>query len=171
MTVNLTAIVPKPFNQGAFRLHLLNVARKVRTGVKRDFERTVETFESKPKFETALKFSVDELRIDVFTNDENYRSIVEGTSEHDITLSPGKRAFFFHSDFVSKTMPGVIGSREGSEGVNEVFVNPGQDRTMKITGITPREFDKVIADKWQPVFEEIVQEELDLAVEDSGHSL
>jgi len=68
-------------------------------------------------------------------------------------------------------MPGVIGSREGSEGVNEVFVNPGQDRTMEITGITPREFDKVIAEKWQPVFEEIVQEELDLAVENSGHSI
>ena len=72
------AVISPPFNEGIVRLQILNEARKIATEMKRDFERTVSTWETKPKFSTDVGFSRDLLSVETGTDDENYRRVSEG---------------------------------------------------------------------------------------------
>lgn len=78
---------------------------------KADFESTVATWDKKPTFQVAKE---DFKRI-VFTSDKNYKYLDEGTKVRYVIMIPG---------FVSKTMPGVLGSRPGRGGVLVHTKNP-----------------------------------------------
>jgi hypothetical protein len=112
-------------------------------GIQADFETTVDTWASKPKF---IIYKGQAMRI-VGTSDSIYRFLNSGTRVRRAVLSP---------DFRAKTSPGFIGSRRGRGG--RVYVS----KKVNLPGIKPRKFSNAIQEKWQKQFPIQLQRALDV---------
>jgi hypothetical protein len=112
-------------------------------GIQADFETTVDTWASKPKF---VVYKGQAMRI-IGTSDTIYRFLNSGTRVRRAVLSP---------DFRAKTSPGMIGSRRGKGG--RVYVS----KRISLPGIKPRAFSKTIQEKWQKQFPIQFQRALDV---------
>ena len=74
-------IKPQRLKVDAMRLALLNPMRKVGTGIKADFEKTVSTWKNKPKFDMQISLSPVP-QTEVSTVDEIYGYVDKGTKPH-----------------------------------------------------------------------------------------
>jgi hypothetical protein len=181
-------VVSPPFNEGTLRLQILNEARKIAREIRRDFERTVSTWETKPVFSVDLGFSKDLLSVDVVTDDENYRRVsegVEGTPRvargFEITsqITPTTRAarpFRVPSSrgasaltlfpYIPKTTPGDIDAHAGGrvEGTPPIF----RRYALNAGKIEARNFDLLIQEKWLALWPDRFQQALDNAAAKSG---
>lgn len=127
----------------------LNAAAK---GIKADFGVTAQTWSDKPTFTTS---SLGPYVREVSTDDPVYSMLNEGTRPHEIRPKAGK-VLRFQTPFRSKTVPREIRSRKGATGKNEVF-----SRGVHHPGTAPREWDQVIAEKWDRQLGAIFQRSID----------
>lgn len=166
--VQLTTILPPEFKAGVLRLYLLTEARKIQNEIANDFEATVETWSSKPKFiKKSPSLAGGMVNIEVYTEDQVYGWVSEGTPAHDIPLSEEKKAFKFAGTYTAKTVPGVLKARAG--GAKDKSY--ARLRVVSHPGIEARNFDLLIKEDWEPKIELRMQRALDIAARSSGHFL
>jgi hypothetical protein len=159
------AIKPQRLKDKGFRLTLINKARKIGNAMKRDFEATTKTWNHKPVFTVDVSTKGQGPAVLVGTNSEIYGYVNDGTKPHDIYPKRAK-VLRFQGGYSAKTSPGVIGSGAGGSSGATVF-----SRGVRHPGTKARNFDEVIARKWQTRFRAEMEEAMAQATKESGHSI
>jgi hypothetical protein len=151
-------IVPKRLSADPVRMGraITNTLNSTALGVKADFGVTVQTFDDKPTFAVT---SPTPYQRQIATDDANYARLNDGTRPHTISPSPGG-VLVFRTPFESKTLPRSIMSRSGRDGGDVVFTR----KPVNHPGTAPRDFDTVIAQKWDRQFATIMQRAIDSEV-------
>lgn len=155
-------IKPSRLKDDAMRLALLNGMRKVGTQIKQDFEKTTQTWDHKPKFETLVSLSGGPTVL-VDTNDEIYHYVSEGTKPH-IIRPKRARSLAFPGVYNAKTTPGVLEARSGGSSGDMVYT-----KEVRHPGTQPRKFDELIAKKWQSKFKREMESIMKEVAQASGH--
>lgn len=140
MHIKMKAILPGPIDTRAFDREMRKEMEKLVKEVKADFDKTVATWNNKPKFVTSIRVSFDELRGRVRTKPISgrkppeliYYFLSEGTKVRHAIMT---------GDFVPKSRPGVVDSFPGRGGL--LRVDPRYDGP----GIKARKWDEAIATK------------------------
>lgn len=172
--VTFEPIIPAPFNDGVIRVYLLNEGRKIVTAIKKDFERTVETWNTKPKFEKHVGFRKDNLDMDVWTEDENYRRVSEGVKSKPRVargVSPGMAGKGAKAlkivPYITKTIPGVIDAKAGGAESGPIIFR----RYALLSGaIEPRKFDETVEEEWDDKLPDRLQVALNTAATKTGYA-
>ena len=130
-------------------------------GMRADFLKTTRTWKHRVVF--TIQITVDgNAQATVYTDDDIYNYVNGGTKPHMIKPRRKKR-LAFGVPFRAKTRVGFLGSGNGKRGNTMVFskgvMHPGTDA---------RNFDKVIADKWQTPYEQLMQRRVDNAIDARG---
>jgi hypothetical protein len=124
-----------------------------RKRVRADFEKTTKTWDRKPRFQEQRDTTSQHIGFVVWTDDQTYRWVNEGTDPHGI--SPVLSDYLSLAPYVHKTVPGVIGSRAGgrlpSNRVYGSVWHPGMDA---------RNFDDAIRSKHEQQFKKDLQQAL-----------
>lgn len=145
--IKLTPIVPrgKILDERKLNRELENALDHTINIVKDDFERTVRTWDNKPKFEkTGPRRRFGELEAICSTDNEIYSYLEYGTvSKVRVPRKPGG-VLVFRSKYIPKTRSGVIGSRSGGASGGLVFA-----KKTKPKAIQARMFSKTIAQRRQ----------------------
>lgn len=128
------------------RLELLNTLRKVGRGMKKEFEATTRTWSHDVKFEVLISLAKGAATVIVETNDEIYGYVNEGTDPH-LIVPVNAKVLAFPGDYTSKTVPGVIDSRDGGSGGETIFA-----AYVEHPGTKARNFSQVIAARWEEKF-------------------
>lgn len=155
-------IKPKRMRDDRLRLELLNAMGKVGTAMKKDYERTVRTWNEKPEFETVESLKGGPTLL-VGTDDVVYKYVDEGTKAHIIRAKNAPR-LAFPSVYRAKTDPGKLDAHAGGPSGDTVFAVQVQH-----PGTEPRDFTKIIQEKWEPKFREAMQQAMVRAARESGH--
>lgn len=115
-------ILPESVQEDRVRLNVLQAIQRTAADVKRDFQRTVTTWNHKVTFTIGKRFSRGsrgseaEYGFTVTTDDEIWGWLNEGTARRKVRMS---------DDFAPKTTPNVFGSEEGQGGVAGWAEMPG----------------------------------------------
>lgn len=133
-----------------------NTMTNVAKNIKVDFDVTAQTWKDKPTFAITSPTAYSR---EIATDHDVYTMLNEGTKAHDIR--PKGKVLVFRTPFRSKTVPRQISSSAGSTGANQVFTR----RPIHHPGTTAREWDTVIAEKWDRQFATIMQRAIDAAVD------
>jgi hypothetical protein len=153
-----TVILPKKLSVDPQRMRraITNTLASVAQNIKTDFEVTQQTWADKATFVIS---SPTPWTREVATDDENYTRLNEGTRPHIIRPRAGG-VLVFRTPFRSKTVPRSIASGPGRTGNTPVFTRG----PINHPGTTARQFDQVIAEKWEKQFATIMQRAIDAEV-------
>lgn len=170
MPVLVKAIKPAALKEDALRLELLNAMRKAAVVVKSDFEKTVATWEKKPKFEVVITLGKSGPAILVDTDNEIYGYVSRGTKPHLIqagifTGKSNKRTLAFPATFRPKTKVRRLKSFRGFKGGPTVL-----RKFVQHPGTEAREFDEVIKKKRTKWFKRQMEAAMRRARQKSGHA-
>lgn len=160
----IKAIKPKDFKSDAVRLEILNALRLAGTQIKADFAKTTSSWKNKPKFGVKVSLKGGSPTVEVSTSDQVYAWVDEGTRAHPIVPVKAKR-LRFKTGYNAKTQPGVLDARSGGADGDTVFA-----RVVYHPGTEPREFSKLIKEKWEVEINEYMQEAMRRAAQKSGHA-
>lgn len=133
------------FKSSVFREEIDATMNIMARSMELDFERTVATWNDKPKFKKEVTRKGGNPTISVTTTDPIYFYVDNGTRVRRALMS---------DDWKSKTTPEVIGSGKGKGHV--VFIS----KHLKLPGIKARHFSKNIAKKWKPEFQRQIKNAL-----------
>lgn len=134
MKARLTLIGEIPeFDEPKFDRVVNNFLDETAQAMQADYYVTVKTWKH------PVKFQIDKKKYgrDIYTTDDPYFYVSEGTSVRYATMSPG---------FQAKSSPRLIRSRTGRGGV--MYINKNRPRP----GIVAREFPQTINKKWEPMY-------------------
>lgn len=131
---------------------LTNVAKNIKV----DFGVITQTWQHKPTFDIA---SPDPYTREVSTDHEVFGMLNVGTKPHEIRPKKPRGILRFMTPFTSKTLPNQIMSRSGSKGSQEVVAH-----VVHHPGTRARQWNKVIAKKWQAQVGAIFQRALSAEV-------
>jgi hypothetical protein len=162
-------ITPRKFNDQAFQAELMPVMAKIKKGILKDFESTVDTWTHKPKFETLEENSPNNLAVMVGTDDEIYGYVNNGTEPHTIVPVTAKALRFpweGYGSHIPKTVPNWIGSFNERVPGTMVF-----RKSVHHPGTEARNFDKLIGEIWQAEFAREVKNAMERARRKSGHAI
>jgi hypothetical protein len=174
ISVSFETIVPESFKDGVIRVYLLNEARKIITQIKKDFARTVKTWETKPKFEPDLGFTLTTLRVGVFTEDENYVRVSEGTKgvprvARGAGLAvDGKPKALTIVPYITKSPPGQLDAQKGGAEEGPIIL---RKYALNAGKIKPRKFDELVYDEWKDKMADLFQAALDAAALKTGYAI
>lgn len=154
---------PKALTWAVFQTELEREANAIAQDILHDFESTVETWKTKPKFKLEVKASPVRVLFTVTTTDQVYRWVTLGTKKH-LIRAKGV-ALRFQSGYKAKTKPGLLGSQAGGAS-GAYVVTP----VVHHPGIEPRKFSELITRKWRPNVRRRMQAALRRAAQLSGHS-
>ena len=176
----MKTIKPARFRDEAFAQGIKKLADDTAKDIEKDFKKTVASWSNKPEFEKLVDVSVSPVQILVATDDPVYGWVSGGTGKWGpkgrsypifagiYTGKSNKKALHFQwggpGSYRAKTQPNVIGS--GGGGPSGPFVTFPY---VEHPGIKPRNFDKVIAEKWEPRFKRRAEAMLSTATKRSGH--
>ena len=151
----LTPILPKSkinasLLSGAVKLS----ARRVNKITLSEFKKTTRTWKTKPVFTETITSASGKTTARVQTDNRIYFYINFGTDYILVRFTP---------DFVTKTVPGWLGSRAG----HPKAIYDGR----RHPGIVPRKWDDLIVAKHGTRFGRILAEEIDNAVKSSGFAI
>lgn len=132
-----------------------NAIEMATTAAKVDFEVTTQTWSHSVNFRKEKGATSGK----VWTDDEVYSWVNNGTKPHVIVPRRAARLVFAAGGFRAKTSPGKIKSRQGSKGKGIVFA-----KRVQHPGTEPRNFDKEIQSKWEKEFPAIAQRAIDSAI-------
>lgn len=121
--------------------------------VKGEFETTIESWNEKPSF----TIESAQMTRQIYTVNQIYDWVNNGTEPHEI-LPVRAQALRFYTGGIAKTAIGSLGSRPGAEGGNLVFAKSAMN-----PGITAREFDRVIWERWLDILPARIQAAIDKA--------
>ena len=147
------------------RLAILTAMDRYARLVEKEFRKTVSTWEEEVEFVKLKAFPRSGLiEVLVYTDNQVYRWVDAGTPEHDIwagwyTNKSNKTLLGFYVPNIPKTQPNKIESGIGSAGTSHIMTP-----FVQHPGIKPRNFDKEIAKKMQPIFREMMDEAIILAI-------
>lgn len=166
--IQIKEIKPGRFNDRAFKQEIIKAARSASTEIQKDFDKTVATWRSKPKFEQVL--SVDpNVEILVGTDNEVYGYVNDGTRPHPI-FPRRARALRFRwggkGSYKPKTRPRIIGSTPGGPS-GPIVYRP----YVQHPGSKARLFDEVIQKKWQAAYKRRIEQAMAAAARASGHGI
>lgn len=178
MAILVKAIKPSRLKVDAMRLMLLNELRSVGREVKKDFELTTRSWDGeKPTF--VMQVSLAGSKPAVFVGPEEdgskgaqkYEWLDHGTKPHLIfagiyTGKSKKKVLSFGKNFISKTLPGVLGSRAGGSSGPTV-----QRPYVRHPGTAPRRFDETIYRVWLSKFKKRMEAAMKRAAAASGHKI
>lgn len=122
------------------------VAQTLRRELMRRFERTVQTWRRRPRFEVVQDVGPDRLSLLAGTDDEVYRYVDEGTRPHIIEPKGAGYPLRFQSMYQAKTIPGVIGSQAG--GPSGPYVSAMR---VRHPGTRARRFTQAIFKEVEPI--------------------
>ena len=165
MVVKMRAIIPAKLKLGPVRLEALNAMRKMGTPIRRDFARTTETWKHKPKFEQSVSLKPPGPTLTVWTENEIYGYVNDGTRGRFIEAK-NVPYLVFKGTFIPKTLPGALSSVPGGS-----FPPWVSKKKIWNPGIKPRKFDETIKKKWQPIFVTRMTAAIKQAVKASGHAI
>jgi len=134
--------IQRAFNPNKVEKGIQNGLISLAKGARVDFDVTTQTWSNRPEFKITNKgadFS------EVFTDDDVYRYLNDGTTRHPIVAVNAPNLVFFRKGFRPKTRVGYIGSNKGSKANKDLFVGKMVDHP----GNEARNWDKEIADKWK----------------------
>lgn len=154
-------IKPTAMKQDEMRLAMLTMVHKAAREIKKDFIKTTDTWEHKPKFEEMISLKGGP-SVFVGTDDEIYNWVNNGTKLHNI-YPVNYPYLYFEEGFKPKTTPGVIGSVQGGKFGPKHKHGPVQQH------IEVRHFDEDIQDDWKDKFKCMVEEVMREAAQKSGH--
>lgn len=149
------------------RLAVLSAMTQFARLIVKEHNKTVSTWEEEVEFSVIKAFPRSGLiEVLVYTSNETYKWVNEGTPEHDIwagwyTNKSDKKLLSFFVPNTPKTKPGRIESGMSSVGNTHVVTS-----YVHHPGIKPRNFDSAIAKKMQPLFATMIQEAIVLALVD-----
>ena len=174
INVQFDPVIPAPFNEGVMRVWLLNEGRKIATAIKKDFDRTVKTWDSKPKFEKHVGFTQTTLTIKVWTEDQKYAWISEGTTGKprvargvgEGMVGTGAKALKI-VPYIPKTTVGKIDAHAGGAEEGPIIF---RRYALQAGKIKPRKFDKLVYDEWDEEFGESLQTALNTAAMKTGYA-
>lgn len=171
MVVLIKEIKPQRFREEVFNRELRNALRRVGYRLKKDFEGTTATWEHQPKFvvKSHLTKQLPSPSVEVYTEDEIYRYVNEGTRPHDIwagayTGKSEAKTLAFPSMFIPKTTPGSLEVDYGASGGETVFTP-----YVRHPGTKARKFDQQIKEKREKWFRNQMHEAMRTAARKSGH--
>ena len=157
-------IKPARLNEPGMRRAILSAMQETGKEIKKDFDRTTVTWKSRPEFEIVMSITKG-LELFVWTDNEIYGYVSEGTEEH-VILPVNAKALRFREGYHAKTKPRVIQSFSGGPFGKVVFaagvIHPGTEA---------REFAQVIQKKWQPRFKRRMEKAMGEARQASGHAI
>lgn len=156
--IEVTIIAPPPSMKRLPHRKMKDALRQFTAKVKRDFDKTMATWDKHPTFKEKVKFARGEGTAKVSVVDKVYGALDEGTDIRWALLS---------GDWRSKTRPGFIGSGPGA---GRVLMRGG---LMKKAGIPPgpgieaRGWSGVIAKKFEPIFEKDMKLTIDETISEA----
>jgi hypothetical protein len=165
VSVGFQPIVPEPMKEGVARLYLLSEIRKVGVMVRKDFEKTTDTWKRKVKFKHHATFSSGQLAIEVYTDDPIYGIVSEGTPSRTITPKR-KKAIRIPGTYTAKTVPGVLSSKSGGYSGDEVIVSVAYDHKIE-----PRKFDETVGKEWEEKFGEEMSKRIEGLADHLGYAI
>jgi hypothetical protein len=175
MAVFMKTIKPKRFAAEVFRQTMLARLKTAGVVVKKDFESTTKSWEHKVDFEVLVDVLPDGPTLLVGTDDKIYGYVSKGTGPHEIwagayTGKSDKTKLSFQwggsGSYIAKTVPGVIGSREGGPTGDKVaFAH------VSHPGTSPRNFEELIQKARSGWFQKQMQQAMKEAARASGHGM
>lgn len=165
-SIQLKAVLPKKFNERAFRDAIESMAEAAANDIHGNFQTTVATWKHKVQFEKTVTFDPKQIRILVATDDEIYAYVVLGTKRHVIRPKRAK-VLAFPSAFRAKTIPNkpfVVSI--GMTGEKKVFA-----KEVNHPGTKARNFDKVIKKIWEKRLALRLKTAMQYAAKASGHAI
>lgn len=156
MRIRIEAIRPRKspvINVEAFKRELSKAVDKTAGDMQKDFEKTTRTWDTKVKFYARPKggqLGRRDMVITVYTNNQIYQYVDEGTKAH-IIRPKNANALHFLSGYRAKTRPGFIGSSSGGASGESVFA-----KEVHHPGTKARNFSAIIARKHTPRFKKNV---------------
>lgn len=159
-SVKMRVFIPRKlaFDPKALSRAINNTLDMAAEGIQADFGVTTQTWKNRPAFRI-YRHGRDLTRY-IYTEDEIYSYVNDGTRPHPITARNAPALAFFATGFRSKTVPRAIRSRKGAA-ANANFVRP---ITVQHPGNEARDFDKTIADKWAKEFPRQLQRAIDAEI-------
>ena len=171
--VIIKTIKPQRFNEAALRNRIRYRMYKVRDGILKDFKATTENWEHEVKWKSVTHFTkrLPSPSVEVWTDDEIYRYVNDGTKPHDIwagwyTGKSEHKVLAFPSQSSPKTTPGSLKSGPGSSGGAIIFTPYVQH-----PGGKARNFTGQIEKKWTPRFKRAMERAMSDARKASGHAI
>ena len=160
--ITITKIMPRPFDSRIVDT-VISAAMRLTTGrsIKRSFEKTVATWDRKPRFEIETKVSEKNITLFVYPAGEHaklYGLVSTGSPPHQIMPRRSGGKLQFQTGYVAKTSPGNIGSGPGR--TFGAFVSPP---VVHHPGFEGREFGEAIAQKHKAEFEKDMQDAMNEA--------
>lgn len=153
------AIIPSKelFNEPAFVKAITDALDTGALWVQSEFYETTQTWQRQVDFQITQD---TEFTRDIWTSDEVYGWVNNGTAAHQIDPKTGL-FLKFTVPFAPKSQKNVIGSYQGNRG--DVI---RYQRSVQHPGIEPREFDETIAREWNAThrLSKLVQENLNSVV-------
>ena len=165
MPVKFEQIKPDDFDKAAAIKELAEGVKEAGNEIESDFRETTTTWERDVAFRRKDNLRGNTLSTLTDTNDEIYSLVSNGTRPHVIKPRAGRR-LVFKGTFRAKTLPGVIRARRGGESGDTVIA-----AVVQHPGSEPRNFDKTLKVKHEPLFRRRVQEAMDRAAKASGHAI
>lgn len=156
MRIRIEAIRPRKsplIDTKAFTRELSKAVDKTANDMRGDFEKTTRTWDTDVKFYVRPKggqIGRRDMVITVYTNNQIYQYVDEGTKPH--IIRPKKASTLrFLSNHKAKTRPGFIGSSQGGSSGESVF-----SKEVMHPGTRPRNFAAIIAKRHAPRFKKNV---------------
>lgn len=164
MKMKMRVFIPRKlaFDPKALTRVIENSLDDAATAIQADFQVTTQTWNKRPEFHIAR--TRNRLEREIYTEDEIYSYINDGTQPHIIKAKNAPTLAFYSEGFRSKTVVKAIRSRKGAR-ANARFVRP---LSVQHPGNEAREFDTTIADKWDKEFPTQLQRAIDSEIDSSS---
>jgi hypothetical protein len=163
-------VKPSKLKEDVYRLDFLSAMHKAGREIQKDFEATQSSWkpEDKAKFDNLISLrGGPTVVVAPSDNADVWTMVNDGTPPHPIPLEPKQDGFLiFQTGYNAKTKPGVIGSVQGGK-----FGPKIRKKQVNHPGTEPRNFDKVIQQKWTPLFKRMMEEAMRSATRKCGHGV
>ena len=150
------AILPKKFNARALTEGLISEVKKFSREAKVDLLRPTSMWSTSVLFTTQMTQTRARIRVVIFTEDERYRFLDQGTRVRFATMT---------SNFSPKTRPNSLLASSGSGSVSYV------DRNRPHRGIQARSFAEQVKNIHEPKLVKRFGNTLRIGVIKSGHAI
>lgn len=158
-------IKPAPLKVDALRLQFLTAIHEMQRAVKKDYQAITDTWEHEVVWDGAISLKGGPTMI-VGTDDQIFKWLNDGTKPHDIPKGMSKKTLMYQTGFIPKTKPNWIGSQKGGKSGNYVY-----SKKVHHPGIEARNYEKIMTEKWKPLFKQRMEEAMRRAAKASGHGV
>lgn len=144
VTVTIPSLKDLVFSPDQLIRGCIDTVDEVLDQADKDFAQTYATWNTKPTFtKTPARNQSGVITGEVFTTDENYRRINDGTESH--MGGPTRKRAVSLRKRAPKTTPGKLRATGGAEREGR----PVRRGSWRVEGITPRHFDKLVGARAQ----------------------